>query len=98
MQYFEPKLFEGLLLPQVNEETMDCHAKLMLQLGTWATQVEVSVAPTYFQVPVYYIALDQDLVIPCKWATAKPLCSKSTLCFPDENETAAPRKPVPVMN
>ena len=81
-------------MPQVNEHTIDGHAKMMLQLGTWATQVEVAAAATYFQMPVYYIALEQDAAIRYKWSVVKPLCSRNSLCFPDEDETVVLRKPI----
>ena len=83
------KHFEGLLIPQVNVDTMDTHAKMILQPGTWDTQMEVLAAATYFQVPLYYIAY-QGKVADIKWSVAKPLHYRSKFCFVDINQALPP--------
>ena len=60
------KSFEGLLMPQVSVNTMDSHTK-MLQPGSWASQVEVIAAATYLQVPVYYVAYQEEAADVFKW-------------------------------
>ena len=74
--------FERLLM-NVNQGTMPGHIKVMLQPGTWATQVEVFAAATYFQVPIYYLVETKATPITPKWHIVKPLDIPSKFCFPD---------------
>ena len=64
--------FNGLLMP-INEVTMSGHIKLMLWPGTWATQVELTAASTYFQVPLFYHIQTQVKPSVLKWHVVKLL-------------------------
>ena len=62
-----------------NEPTIDAHVKKMLTPGTWATQVEVYAASSFFQVPLY--SLWYTTSTNYHWEVAKPI-NKEKLRFP----------------
>ena len=78
----------------VNKVTMSGHIKQMLWPGTWATQVELTAAATYFQIPLFYLTQTQLQVKPSvlKWRVVKPLHDRSKFLSPGFPEPVLPIK------
>lgn len=75
---FNGAVFSKYLMTN-NEPTISQHIKAMGRLGTWATQLEVIAASSFFQIPFYYLRRLSDADF--HWEVMKPI-STERLRFP----------------